>query len=59
MHIPVLLQETVEALAPFEKGVYVDCTVNRGGHSRVLLSSLPITKVVSLFGRFKTAKQLT
>ena len=42
MHIPVLLQETVEALAPFEKGVYVDCTVNRGGHSKVLLSSLPV-----------------
>lgn len=40
MHIPVLLIETVEALSPFKKGVYVDCTVNRGGHSYELLEHL-------------------
>lgn len=43
MHIPVLLHETVDALSldgVFQKGVYVDCTVNRGGHSALLLSKL-------------------
>jgi 16S rRNA (cytosine1402-N4)-methyltransferase len=32
-HIPVLLQETIEGLALKKGGIYVDCTVNRGGHS--------------------------
>ncbi|MEN9881531.1 MAG: ribosomal small subunit methyltransferase [Candidatus Parcubacteria bacterium] len=33
MHIPVLLQESLDGLAIKEGGVYVDCTTNRGGHS--------------------------
>lgn len=33
MHIPVLLQESIEGLALKEGGVYIDCTTNRGGHS--------------------------
>lgn len=33
MHIPVLLQESIEGLAIKEGGIYVDCTTNRGGHS--------------------------
>lgn len=33
MHIPVLLQESIEGLSIKEGGVYVDCTTNRGGHS--------------------------
>ena len=37
-HIPVLLSETVEHLALWRDGVYVDCTFGRGGHSRELLS---------------------
>lgn len=34
MHIPVLLNETIDGLNLKEGGVYVDCTVNRAGHSR-------------------------
>lgn len=34
MHIPVLLTETIEALNIKAGGIYVDCTVNRGGHSK-------------------------
>ena len=33
MHIPVLLQETIEGLNINSGGIYVDCTTNRGGHS--------------------------
>lgn len=33
MHIPVLLHETINGLAIKKGGTYVDCTVNRGGHS--------------------------
>jgi 16S rRNA (cytosine1402-N4)-methyltransferase len=36
-HIPVLLAETVDALNPVNGGVYVDCTLGRGGHSELLL----------------------
>jgi 16S rRNA (cytosine1402-N4)-methyltransferase len=32
-HIPVLLEESLEALSLKKGGTYVDCTVNRGGHS--------------------------
>lgn len=38
-HIPVLLTEVVEALQPQEGGVYVDCTLGRGGHTEALLNA--------------------
>ncbi|ACO76042.1 MraW [Laribacter hongkongensis HLHK9] len=40
VHVTVLLQEAVEALAIRPDGVYVDCTFGRGGHSRLVLSRL-------------------
>ena len=38
-HIPVLLTESVEGLKPFDGGVYVDCTLGRGGHTEALLQA--------------------
>ena len=37
-HIPVLLEEVVEALSPVDGGVYVDGTYGGGGYSRAVLA---------------------
>lgn len=37
VHLPVLYQEVLEGLAPFEGGIYIDGTLGGGGHSLGLL----------------------
>ena len=39
-HIPALLNQSLEALDLRPEGVYVDCTLGGGGHSRAILSRL-------------------
>ncbi|STO54606.1 S-adenosyl-methyltransferase MraW [Canicola haemoglobinophilus] len=39
-HFTVLLKEAVDGLALKEKGIYIDGTFGRGGHSRFILSQL-------------------
>jgi len=39
-HLPVLLNEAVDALAITVDGIYVDGTFGRGGHSRAILAEL-------------------
>lgn len=40
MHIPVLLHESIVGLNIKKGGVYVDCTTNRGGHSKEIAKLL-------------------
>ncbi len=39
MHEPVLVAEVLEHLVPARGGVFVDCTVGYGGHSRAMLDA--------------------
>ena len=49
VHLSVLLQEAVEALAVKPGGIYVDATFGRGGHSREILARLgPQGRLVAL-----------
>ena len=42
-HLPVLLNETIAALAIKEDGFYIDGTFGRGGHTRQILANLSDT----------------
>jgi 16S rRNA (cytosine1402-N4)-methyltransferase len=48
-HVPVLLHEAVDGLNVRKRGIYVDCTFGRGGHSRLILARLgPNGRLVAL-----------
>jgi len=48
-HVPVMLGECVRSLDIKPGGVYVDCTLGRGGHSRAILEVLgPSGKLIAI-----------
>lgn len=47
-HIPVLLNETIDALNIKSNGVYVDCTLGGAGHAKKILSRLSGGKFVGI-----------
>ena len=48
IHKSVLLQEMVKGLDIEEGGVIVDCTLNTGGHSELVLSLYPSVRVIGI-----------
>lgn len=40
IHVPVLLEESIQALNVKPDGFYIDCTLGDGGHSKKILSQL-------------------
>ena len=47
MHVPVMTAEVLQYLRPERGGVFVDCTVGLGGHTRALLEA-GATRVIGL-----------
>jgi 16S rRNA (cytosine1402-N4)-methyltransferase len=56
-HTPVLLSETVNALAIKPNGVYVDCTFGGGGHSKEILKLLGKYGRLVVFDQDEDAKK--
>ncbi len=56
-HIPVLLEECLDALQIDPQGIYVDCTFGGGGHSRAILSKLGPEGRLIAFDQDADAKQ--
>lgn len=53
-HISVLLEETIDSLNIKEDGVYVDCTLGGGGHSKEILKKIiPQGKINRHRSRYK------
>ena len=46
LHVPVLLEETMDFLGVNRDGIYVDCTVGLGGHAIELLRRNPNARLV-------------
>ncbi|AKG24076.1 16S rRNA (cytosine(1402)-N(4))-methyltransferase RsmH [Calothrix sp. 336/3] len=47
-HIPVLPEAVIEGLAVRSRGHYLDVTVGGGGHTRLILESMPDVRVTAL-----------
>ncbi|MFL6232847.1 MAG: 16S rRNA (cytosine(1402)-N(4))-methyltransferase RsmH [Thermoanaerobaculia bacterium] len=47
-HVPVLLAETLEYLAPERGGVFVDGTLGLGGHAEALLRTSPDVQLIGI-----------
>lgn len=56
-HIPVLLQETIEALQIKPNGIYVDCTLGGAGHSKAILEKLNNDGKLIVFDQDADAKK--
>lgn len=47
-HQPVLSREVIEGLGILPNGLYLDCTVGGGGHSRLILQAAPEVRLIGL-----------
>jgi 16S rRNA (cytosine1402-N4)-methyltransferase len=46
LHVPVLLEETMDFLGVNRDGIYVDCTIGLGGHALELLKRNPNARLI-------------
>jgi 16S rRNA (cytosine1402-N4)-methyltransferase len=46
LHVPVLLEETMDFLGVDREGIYLDCTIGLGGHALELLGQNPKAKLL-------------
>ena len=56
-HVPVMLQQVIEALKINPSGVYVDCTFGGGGHSKAILDKLNEKGKLIAFDQDEEAKK--
>ena len=47
-HIPVLFNETIEALNVRPDGIYVDCTAGGGGHCNAVAEKLTTGRIIAI-----------
>ena len=47
-HIPVLLEETIDKLNIKKDGIYLDCTLGLGGHSKKILQNLDNGLIIAI-----------
>jgi 16S rRNA (cytosine1402-N4)-methyltransferase len=47
-HLPVMVDEVVELLAPVPEGVVLDATVGGGGHARAILEAHPHLQIIGM-----------
>jgi 16S rRNA (cytosine1402-N4)-methyltransferase len=47
-HVPVMVREVLDFLAPERGGLFVDCTLGLGGHAEALLSRGPQARLLGL-----------
>lgn len=56
-HVPVMLNEVIDALQIVSSGVYVDCTFGGGGHSKKILEKLDSQGQLIVFDQDEDARQ--
>ena len=59
MHIPVLLQETINYLDPKENENFIDATLGQAGHSQEILKRNGFVEEVKKKGRLKKFIEIT
>ncbi len=48
-HKPIMVNQVIEALKPKNEGIYIDCTLGGGGHSKAILeASSPQGKLIAI-----------